>query len=160
MNSRSSWDFLTLKYLTDAGEKVQKWTRLISTRRWVILVARTRRKKKEENPRVHFWTFSPVDKFRVLACIGWVHFRGVLYKKENGWFFRNGIFIYLDSLNLVGKFDILLGRFLDVFWNGMFWGEIGTGRQSLQNTSREPTKYCPFPGKFNGAGIDRLEENI
>ena len=75
-------------------------------------------------------------------------------------FFRNDIFIYLDSLNLVGKFDILLGRFLDVFWNGMFWGEIGTGRQSLQNTSREPTKYCPFPGKFNGAGIDRLEENI
>ena len=26
--------------------------------------------KKEENARVHFWTFSPVDKFRVLACIG------------------------------------------------------------------------------------------
>ena len=27
-------------------------------------------KKKTENTRVHFWTFSPVDKFRVLACIG------------------------------------------------------------------------------------------
>ena len=26
--------------------------------------------KREENTRVHFWTFSPVDKFRVLACIG------------------------------------------------------------------------------------------
>ena len=26
--------------------------------------------KKRRNERVHFWTFSPVDKFRVLACIG------------------------------------------------------------------------------------------
>ena len=26
--------------------------------------------KREENSRVHFRTFSPVDKFRVLACIG------------------------------------------------------------------------------------------
>ena len=26
--------------------------------------------KKKKNTRVHFWTFSPVDKFRVLACIG------------------------------------------------------------------------------------------
>ena len=25
--------------------------------------------KKDENSRVHFWTFSPVDKLRVLACI-------------------------------------------------------------------------------------------
>ena len=31
--------------LTDTGENVQKWTRVFSTRRWVILVARTRRKK-------------------------------------------------------------------------------------------------------------------
>ena len=55
--------------LTDTAENVQKWTRVFSTRRWVILVARTRR-KKEENTRVHFWPNSPVDKFRVLACIG------------------------------------------------------------------------------------------
>ena len=27
--------------------------------------------KKEENTRVHFGTFSPVDKFQVLACIGY-----------------------------------------------------------------------------------------
>ena len=27
-------------------------------------------KKKKKNTRVHFWTLSSVDKFRVLACIG------------------------------------------------------------------------------------------
>ena len=26
--------------------------------------------KKEKDTRVHFWTFSPVYKSRVLACIG------------------------------------------------------------------------------------------
>ena len=36
-------------FLTYTGENVQKWTRVFSTRRWVILVARTRRKKREEN---------------------------------------------------------------------------------------------------------------
>ena len=40
-----NWWHLTL---TDTGENVQKWTRVFSTRRWVILVARTRRKKREE----------------------------------------------------------------------------------------------------------------
>ena len=35
--------------LTDTGEKVHKWMRVFLTRRWVILVARTRRKKEEEN---------------------------------------------------------------------------------------------------------------
>ena len=34
--------------LTDTGENVQKWTRLFSTRRWVILVAWTRRKKRRK----------------------------------------------------------------------------------------------------------------
>ena len=34
--------------LTDTGENVQKWTRVFSTRRWVILVARTRRKKRRK----------------------------------------------------------------------------------------------------------------
>ena len=34
--------------LTDTGEKVQKWTRLFPTRRWVILVARMRREKKKK----------------------------------------------------------------------------------------------------------------
>ena len=43
--------------LTDTGENVQKWTRVFSTRRWVILVARTRRKKKEENSVYTFWRF-------------------------------------------------------------------------------------------------------
>ena len=32
--------------LTDTGENVQKWTRIFSTQRSVILVARTRRKKR------------------------------------------------------------------------------------------------------------------
>ena len=34
--------------LTDKGENVQKWTRIFSTRRWVILVARKRRKKEKK----------------------------------------------------------------------------------------------------------------
>ena len=62
--------FVLFLDLTDTGENVQKWTRVFSTRRWVILVARTRRKKGEENTRVQFDANSPVDKFRVLACIG------------------------------------------------------------------------------------------
>ena len=33
-------------YLSDTGENVQKWTRVFSTRRWAILVARTGRKKE------------------------------------------------------------------------------------------------------------------
>ena len=38
-------------YLTDTGENVQKWTRLISTRRWVVLVARMSRKKRRKYSR-------------------------------------------------------------------------------------------------------------
>ena len=34
-----------VEILTDTGENVQKWTRVFSTRRWVILVTRTRRKE-------------------------------------------------------------------------------------------------------------------
>ena len=37
--------------LTDTGENVQKWTRVFSTRRRVILVARTRRKKRRKYSR-------------------------------------------------------------------------------------------------------------
>ena len=55
--------------LTDTGENVQKWTRLFSTRRLGILVARTRREKREENSlstfgRFRLWTSfdsSPVS---------------------------------------------------------------------------------------------------
>ena len=36
------------KKLTDTGVNVQKRTRVFSTRRWVILVARTRRKKRRK----------------------------------------------------------------------------------------------------------------
>ena len=35
-------------YLADTSENVQKWTRVFSTRRWVILVARTRRRKEKK----------------------------------------------------------------------------------------------------------------
>ena len=42
------WFMRLRQLLTDTGEKVQRWTRVFSTRRWVILVARTRRKKREE----------------------------------------------------------------------------------------------------------------
>ena len=62
-----------LYYSTDTGENVQKWTRVFSTRRWVILVARTRRKKRVENSvstfgRFHLWTSfesSPVSVKKV-----------------------------------------------------------------------------------------------
>ena len=40
--------FFVYNHLTDKGENVQKWTRVFSTRRWVILVPRTRRKKKKK----------------------------------------------------------------------------------------------------------------
>ena len=37
---------IILVSFTNTGENVQKWTRVVSTRRWVILVARTRQKKR------------------------------------------------------------------------------------------------------------------
>ena len=67
------WKYLKVHVsllLTDTGEFAPKWTRVFPTWRWVILVARTRRKKREENTRVHFGVNSPEDKFRVLACVG------------------------------------------------------------------------------------------
>ena len=64
-----SYYFYFLKTLIDTGENVQKWTRVFSTRHWVILVARMRRKKEEENSvstfgRFRLWTSfeaSPVS---------------------------------------------------------------------------------------------------
>ena len=64
----SKLEIHSTRNLTDTSLNVQKWTRVILNRRWVILVAR---KKKEENNRVHFGANSPVDKCWVLACIGW-----------------------------------------------------------------------------------------
>ena len=58
-----------IKILTDTGEFAPKWARVSSTRRWIILVAQTRR-KEEENTHVHFGANSHMDNFRVLACIG------------------------------------------------------------------------------------------
>ena len=60
---------IKLMHLTDTGENVQEWTRVFSTRCWVILVARTHRNKKEENSvstfgRFRLWTSfesSPVS---------------------------------------------------------------------------------------------------
>ena len=49
----------TYLLVTKTGENVQKWTRIFSSRRWVILVARTRRKKREEN------TVSTFGHFRL-----------------------------------------------------------------------------------------------
>ena len=37
-----------IPHLTDTGENAKKWTRVFSTQRWVILVARTRRKKDKK----------------------------------------------------------------------------------------------------------------
>ena len=39
---------LIVSILTDTGENFQKWTRVFSTRRWVISVARTSRKKEKK----------------------------------------------------------------------------------------------------------------
>ena len=58
-----------IRIITDTGENVQKWTRVFSTRRWVLLVARTCRKKGGENSvstfgRFRLWTSfesSPVS---------------------------------------------------------------------------------------------------
>ena len=54
--------------LTDTDENVQKWTRVVSTRRWVILVARSCLKREEKNVstfgRFRLWTSfesSPVS---------------------------------------------------------------------------------------------------
>ena len=44
--------------LTDTGENFLKWTRVFSTRCWVILVAQARRKKREENSVSTFGRFS------------------------------------------------------------------------------------------------------
>ena len=83
------WNF---KALTDTGENVQKWTRVLSTRRWVILVARTRRKKTKvfaygqvSSPRLYrlkshiikaslvkFWTKTfPLRIFLWLTVTNW-----------------------------------------------------------------------------------------
>ena len=43
------WIDSLILFSTDTGENVQKWTRVFSIRRWVILVARTRQKKQENN---------------------------------------------------------------------------------------------------------------
>ena len=49
MKSRQLVNYLANEIdLTDTGENVQKWTRVFSTRLWVILVARTRRKKQKK----------------------------------------------------------------------------------------------------------------
>ena len=64
-----------LASLTDTGENVQKWTRVFSTRRRVILVARTRRKKREENgvstfERFRLWTSFESSPVSVNVLIG------------------------------------------------------------------------------------------
>ena len=46
-HSCSGTGFQVNQNLTNTGENVQKWTRVFSTRRWAILVARTRRKNRE-----------------------------------------------------------------------------------------------------------------
>ena len=61
--------YVKIRVLSNTGESVQKWTRIFSTRRWVIFVARTRRKKKKKIlpstfGQIHLWTSfesSPVS---------------------------------------------------------------------------------------------------
>ena len=57
----------TGQFLTDTGENAKEWTRVF----FDSALSHTRRseasEKKKKNTRVPFWTFSPVDKFRVFA---------------------------------------------------------------------------------------------
>ena len=66
----SLYFFSTLSHLTDTSEFTPKWTRVFSTRAESYSSLGRVGKKREENTRVHFGAKSPVDKFRVLACMG------------------------------------------------------------------------------------------
>ena len=75
------------KVSTDTGENVQKWTRVFSTRRWVILVARTCRKKREENSVSTFGRFrlwKQVSSPRLYRLRKNLNFLG--YILGRGWF--------------------------------------------------------------------------
>ena len=65
--------FFLIFNLIDTGENVQKWTRVFSTRRWVILVARTRRKKEKQ---IAWWQIAAFtfERFRL-----WTSFESSLY---------------------------------------------------------------------------------
>ena len=102
--------------LTDTGKNVQKWTRVFPTRRWVILVARTRRKKRVENSvstfgRFRLWTSfesSPVsvnnlqiqnyDPWKSLLAI-WMHLCRLFY-----------IWLYLKNHDLYFMMNLRLSR--------------------------------------------------
>ena len=70
-----------LLVLTDTGENVQKWTRVFSTRRWVILDARTRRKKEKKIacPFLDVFTCGQVHKSWLL-----IFHLDILFRKQ--WF--------------------------------------------------------------------------
>ena len=59
--------------LTDTGEFAPKWTRIFSTRRWVILVARTRRKKRKKYWRLLWCKFAcgQVSGPRLYRLLNW-----------------------------------------------------------------------------------------
>ena len=53
--------------LIDTGKNVQKWTQVFSTRRWVKLVARTRRKKEKKIacPLLDVFAYGQVSSLRL-----------------------------------------------------------------------------------------------
>ena len=65
--SRRLTFFLFCILLTDTGENVKKLTRVFSTRRWVILVARMRRKKEKKIacPLLDVFAFGQVSSPRL-----------------------------------------------------------------------------------------------
>ena len=65
------------EFLKIPGETVQKWTRAFSTRRWVILVARMRRKKEKK---ILASTFGQI---RLWTTLFFLYFLSSLLKNDN-----------------------------------------------------------------------------
>ena len=134
----------TLKYLSDAGEKVQKWTRLISTRRWVILVARTRRIKRRKYSRLHLDVFA-CGQVRLYWLSSFS--RSLIQKRK--WLIFSEWYIYLfgffkscwEVWHFVGTF---FGCFLERYVLGRNWDWSAIFAKHLARTH----KILPFPRKI------------
>ena len=63
-------DFSWHLVLTDTDKNVQKWTRVFSTRRWVILVARKKREEKSVSTFGRFRLWTSLESSPVSVNIG------------------------------------------------------------------------------------------
>ena len=71
------WMIIIIKLIINKINAFNRYRRKrpkVDTSVFDTVLSHTRRsdasEKKKKNTCVYFWTFSPVDKFRVLACIG------------------------------------------------------------------------------------------